>query len=80
MVCRCKKKNETYKDVLKLQSLDFFSKENNAIATVDLETENITAIHGLGFKNWSNSKLDASDRDNGDNTYFCAISNLICIK
>ncbi|XP_048764908.2 mesenchyme-specific cell surface glycoprotein-like isoform X1 [Ostrea edulis] len=41
--------------------------ENNAIAIVDLETENITSIHGLGFKNWSNSKLDASDRDNGIN-------------
>ena len=32
---------------------------------VNLETENVTAIHGLGFKNWSNFKLDASDRDNG---------------
>ena len=34
---------------------------------VNLETENVTAIHGLGFKNWSNFKLDASDRDNGKN-------------
>ncbi|XP_061188897.1 mesenchyme-specific cell surface glycoprotein-like [Saccostrea echinata] len=41
--------------------------ENNAIAEVDLETENITAIHGLGFKDWRNSKLDASDKDNGIN-------------
>ncbi|XP_061188899.1 uncharacterized protein LOC133197075 [Saccostrea echinata] len=39
--------------------------ENNAIAEIDLETENITAIHGLGFKDWRNSKLDASDKDNG---------------
>lgn len=41
--------------------------ENNAIAVVDLRTENITAIHGLGFKNWENSKLDASDKDGGIN-------------
>lgn len=41
--------------------------ENNAIAVLDLETENITSIHGLGFKDWKNSKLDASDRDGGIN-------------
>lgn len=37
--------------------------ENNAIAEVDLINKNITSIHPLGFKNWTNFKLDASDKD-----------------
>ncbi|XP_048764949.2 mesenchyme-specific cell surface glycoprotein-like [Ostrea edulis] len=39
--------------------------ENNAIAVVDLQTENITTIHGLGFKDWSQLRLDPSDKDGG---------------
>ncbi|XP_050413240.1 uncharacterized protein LOC126827745 isoform X3 [Patella vulgata] len=39
--------------------------ENNAIAEVNLITETITAIHGLGAKSWSNYKLDPSDKDGG---------------
>ncbi|XP_070192207.1 mesenchyme-specific cell surface glycoprotein-like isoform X2 [Littorina saxatilis] len=39
--------------------------ENNAIAVVDMATDNITAIHGLGFKKWG--ELDPSDRDGGIN-------------
>ncbi|XP_041376857.1 mesenchyme-specific cell surface glycoprotein-like [Gigantopelta aegis] len=39
--------------------------ENNAIAVVDLTQMNITAVHGLGFKNWNNSFLDPSDKDGG---------------
>ncbi|KAK6195224.1 hypothetical protein SNE40_000696 [Patella caerulea] len=39
--------------------------ENNAIAEVDLLTETITAIHGLGAKSWSTYKLDPSDKDGG---------------
>ncbi|OWF56632.1 Mesenchyme-specific cell surface glycoprotein [Mizuhopecten yessoensis] len=38
--------------------------ENNAIAEVDMATLEITDIHPLGYKNWTNSKLDVSDRDN----------------
>ncbi|XP_060074635.1 mesenchyme-specific cell surface glycoprotein-like [Ylistrum balloti] len=41
--------------------------ENNAVAEVDLITLNITAIHPLGFKNWTESKLDVSDKDKGIN-------------
>ncbi|KAL3860619.1 hypothetical protein ACJMK2_010717 [Sinanodonta woodiana] len=37
--------------------------ENNAIAEVDLVSETITAVHGLGFKDWSKFKMDASDKD-----------------
>ncbi|GFR75702.1 mesenchyme-specific cell surface glycoprotein [Elysia marginata] len=37
--------------------------ENNAIAEVDLTTQTITNIRGLGYKQWGG--LDASDRDGG---------------
>ncbi|MDI1242447.1 MAG: choice-of-anchor I family protein, partial [bacterium] len=39
--------------------------ENNAIAVLDIRTAKVTAIHGLGFKDYTdpNFKLDASDRD-----------------
>lgn len=56
----------------------FYFKENNAIAVVDLGTENVTAIHGLGFKNWGNSKLDASDKDGGNE--FVSFIFKFCIK
>nr|KAG5713082.1 hypothetical protein BaRGS_021876 [Batillaria attramentaria] len=39
--------------------------ENNAVAEIDLTSNNITGIRGLGFKQWGN--LDASDKDNGIN-------------
>lgn len=45
---------------------------------VDLGTENVTAIHGLGFKNWGNSKLDASDKDGGNE--FVSFIFKFCIK
>lgn len=32
---------------------------------VDLQTENITSIHGLGFKDWSQLRMDPSDKDGG---------------
>ncbi|RUS69579.1 hypothetical protein EGW08_022663 [Elysia chlorotica] len=37
--------------------------ENNAVAEVDLTTQNITNIWGLGYKQWGG--LDASDKDDG---------------
>lgn len=37
--------------------------ENNAIAIVDLASAKTLAIKGLGFKDWSQSRLDPSDRD-----------------
>lgn len=40
--------------------------ENNAIATVDL-TDNSVEIKGLGFKDWSQFKIDVSDKDGGIN-------------
>ncbi|MDK1287062.1 choice-of-anchor I family protein [Pseudoalteromonas umbrosa] len=40
--------------------------ENNAIAKVDL-VDNSLSIHGLGFKDWGKSTLDASDKDNAIN-------------
>ncbi|XP_062619483.1 uncharacterized protein LOC134281037 isoform X2 [Saccostrea cucullata] len=43
--------------------------ENNAIAEVDLLTDSITQIHGLGFKDWKNYKLDPSDSDGGIHIY-----------
>ncbi|XP_060067392.1 mesenchyme-specific cell surface glycoprotein-like [Ylistrum balloti] len=46
------------------ESIAYLSlQENNAIAEVDVRTQNITNIHPLGFKNWTNSELDSSDRD-----------------
>ncbi|WP_286235863.1 choice-of-anchor I family protein [Thalassotalea sediminis] len=41
--------------------------ENNGIAIVDLSTDKITTVKGLGFKDWSNYLIDASDKDNGIN-------------
>ncbi|KID54672.1 alkaline phosphatase [Pseudoalteromonas luteoviolacea] len=40
--------------------------ENNAIAKVDL-SDNSLSIHGLGFKDWGNWTLDASDKDDAIN-------------
>ncbi|XP_067650977.1 mesenchyme-specific cell surface glycoprotein-like [Haliotis asinina] len=39
--------------------------ENNAVATVDLETQTISEVYGLGYKNWTSFILDPSDRDGG---------------
>ncbi|XP_071091434.1 mesenchyme-specific cell surface glycoprotein-like [Haliotis cracherodii] len=39
--------------------------ENNAVATVDLLTQTISEVYGLGYKNWSYLPLDPSDRDGG---------------
>ena len=43
--------------------------ENNAIAVVDLETNTIDRVLGLGFKDYSipGNELDAGDRDSGVN-------------
>ena len=40
--------------------------ENNALAIVNL-TDNTVEIRGLGFKDWSQFKIDVSDKDNGIN-------------
>lgn len=40
--------------------------ENNGIAIVDLATNKLT-LQGLGFKDWSKYKMDASDKDGGIN-------------
>ncbi len=37
--------------------------EANAIAVVDLRTARVTDVRGLGFKDWSASALDVSDKD-----------------
>ena len=39
--------------------------ENNALAVVDLTNNSLIKIIGLGFKDWSQYKLDASDKDGG---------------
>ncbi|TEW55339.1 collagen-like protein [Psychromonas sp. RZ22] len=41
--------------------------ENNAIAVVDLTNNTLVEILGLGFKDWSKYKMDASDKDQGIN-------------
>ncbi|OWF56661.1 mesenchyme-specific cell surface glycoprotein-like [Mizuhopecten yessoensis] len=41
--------------------------ENNAFAEVDIINKEILAIHPFGYKNWTNSKLDASDKDHAIN-------------
>ncbi len=43
--------------------------ENNAIAVVDIKKGEVTALHGLGFKDHSvaGQGIDASDKDNGIN-------------
>jgi hypothetical protein len=41
--------------------------ENNAIAVIDIAKAKVLAIHPLGFKDWTASGLDASDRDNAIN-------------
>ncbi|XP_069134905.1 mesenchyme-specific cell surface glycoprotein-like [Argopecten irradians] len=41
--------------------------ENNAIAEVDIINEEILAIHPLGYKNWTQFKFDASDKDHAIN-------------
>ncbi|GHE97603.1 choice-of-anchor I family protein [Thalassotalea profundi] len=47
--------------------------ENNAIAIVNL-ADNTLQIKGLGFKDWSQHKLDVSDKDGGIN--FSSYQNL----
>ena len=47
-----------------------FLQENNAIAVVDLETENISHVHGLGYKDWRQSEIDVSDTDGGELSTF----------
>lgn len=41
--------------------------ENNAMAIVDLTTDTLVEVRGLGFKDWSNYLMDASDKDSGLN-------------
>lgn len=41
--------------------------ENNGLATVDLATKKLVSVKGFGFKDWSQWKLDASDKDDGIN-------------
>jgi alkaline phosphatase len=41
--------------------------ENNAVAIVDILTAKVVKIAPLGFKDWTQSGLDASDRDNAIN-------------
>lgn len=45
--------------------LFLYLQENNAIAVLDLASEHIEDIYPLGYKSWENSRLDASNRDNG---------------
>jgi len=42
--------------------------ENNAIAVFDMATNTITDIFGLGYKDWSQFTMDASDKD--DSKFF----------
>jgi len=37
--------------------------ENNAVAVVSIPSARVTSVRALGFKDWSLSALDASDRD-----------------
>lgn len=41
--------------------------ENNAMAIVDLSDNSLVKIVGLGFKDWSQHHIDASDKDGGIN-------------
>ncbi len=41
--------------------------ENNALAIVDLTTDTLVDVKGLGFKDWSSLNIDASDKDGGVN-------------
>lgn len=41
--------------------------ENNGIAIVDLSSDSLVDIIGLGFKDWGNYSIDASDKDDGIN-------------
>ena len=57
-----------------------FFQENNAIAVVDLQAENISAIHGLGFKDWSQLRLDPSDKDGGKKDKMMSVILLMLIS
>lgn len=37
--------------------------ENNAIAIIDLTTDSILNVYGLGFKDWGQYKIDVSNKD-----------------
>ena len=56
--------------------------ENNAIAEIDMVTETISEIRGLGFKDWKQYKLDPSDSDGGKTyrTFFtpCTQEGALC--
>ena len=41
--------------------------ENNSLARVNLKTEKITGVSGLGCKDWSGIPFDTTDKDDGYN-------------
>ncbi len=41
--------------------------ENNAVAKLDIGNQQFTHVYGLGFKDWSISSLDPSNKDDGIN-------------
>ncbi|GAA4362556.1 choice-of-anchor I family protein [Kangiella marina] len=44
--------------------------ENNAIAIIDLASKRIDAIKGLGYKDWSQYKIDVSNKDGVNAAYY----------
>ncbi|CAH1778675.1 unnamed protein product [Owenia fusiformis] len=50
--------------------------ENNAIAVLNISANAIEGIHGLGRKDWSKSRFDASDKDGGINMQPWAVYGL----
>lgn len=57
-----------YVGVSEDDTLAFVSiQEANSLAIVDLTTNTLAGVIGLGFKDWGSLQLDASDRDGGVN-------------
>ena len=49
-----------------------YCKENNGIAKVDIDRAEVLEIYPLGYKIWSETPIDPSDKDGG--MYVCLIS------
>lgn len=68
--------NNTFSNDLEPEYIEFSDDESiayvslqeaNAVAVINMSVPEVTSIHPLGYKNWTNYKLDVSDKDDGIN-------------
>ena len=52
---------------------NYHLQENNAVATLDLDSLSIINITSLGSKSWKNLLMDPSNKDDGEAMCMCFI-------